>query len=562
MSVELSLVKPPFKLSAEDVAWVRKTRDGLSTEDRLRQLFVHINPGDGLSDIERFATLKPGGLHRIMGQDLAIAHAATQRFMELCEIPPFITADLEGGANHSACMTPQQNQLGLAAANDLQLSHRAVSVMAKEAAALGYNWTFSPCIDVNKAIASAIVSTRSYGSDVDTIAAQAKVHMEVMQAHGIAATAKHWPGEGYDDRDQHLVTTHNPLGGAEWNAVFGRLYRGLIDGGIMAVMSAHISLAQYAASNGVPAGLERYRPASISKLLNNNLLRGELAFNGLILADATPMAGLGSFAPRSTVAPEVIESGCDVFLFSPNPEEDLQHLRNGLRDGRLSEQRLDDAITRILGLKAALGLHHKTLAQRLLPLEECRRVIRSPQHLDTARAVADASVTLVKDVQGLLPLNVAKHRRITIIGGSIPGFLPGVPGRELAAFKDGLAALGFEVRNFDPNSPPTPDTTDVVIYALAVESGLGKSRIFFDWATLQQGINNIMVRYWHDIPTLLVSFGHPYYLYDAPRMPTVINAYCPVDSVQQAVVERLTGNAAFAGVSPVDAFAGQPDARY
>ena len=65
--------------------------------------------------------------------------------------------------------------------------------MAKEAAALGYNWTFSPCIDVNKAIASAIVSTRSYGSDVDTIAAQAKVHMEVMQAHGIAATAKHWP---------------------------------------------------------------------------------------------------------------------------------------------------------------------------------------------------------------------------------------------------------------------------------------------------------------------------------------------------------------------------------
>ena len=562
MSVESSLVKPPFNLTADEVAWVRKTRDGLNTENRLRQLFVPIRHGDDLGEMDRLAAFRPGGAHRFMGPDLATAHAATRRFMELCEIPPFITADLEGGANHSACMTPLQNQLGLAAANDLELSRQATAVMAREAAALGFNWTFTPCMDVNKAIASAIVGTRSYGSDLATIAAQAKVHMEVMQGHGLACAAKHWPGEGYDDRDQHLVTTHNPLGISAWADVFGKLYGGLINAGLLSVMSAHIGFPAYAAQKGVSDGLERYRPASVSKLLNQDLLRGELGFNGLVLSDATPMAGLGSFGPRHMLAPEVIESGCDVFLFSPNEDLDLQYLRDGLRAGHLSEQRLDDAVTRILGLKAALGLHRKTLDQRLLPLEDCRRIIRSREHLDVARTVAEKSVTLVKDVPNLLPLNVATHRRITLIGGSIPGFLPGAPERELTALKNGLTKRGFEIHMFDPDAPPTPTTTDLVIYALAVESGLGKSRIFFDWARLHPGMKNIMTRYWHDIPTLFVSFGHGYYLYDAPRMPTVVNAYSPVETVQEAVAERLTGNAVFSGVSPIDAFAGQPDARY
>ncbi len=560
--LDIDLKKAPFNLSVEDIGWVNKTRNGLSTEQKLRQLFVHISIGDDPREIRRLAGLQPGGFHRIMGPELDAAHGATRLAMELSEVPPFITADLEGGANHAGCMTPLQNQLGIAATNSFALSQRVVEVVATEASALGYNWTFTPCIDVNKEWASAIVGTRSYGSDVAMIARQAKVHMDVMQAHGIAATAKHWPGEGYDARDQHLVTTVNPLGLAEWEKVFGSLYRKLINDGILSVMSAHIALPDYVAAKGVGIGLERYRPASVSKLLNENLLRGELGFNGLIVSDATPMAGLGSFAARSVIAPEIIENGCDVFLFSGNEEQDLQFLRDGMRYKRLSEARLDAAITRILGMKAALGLHRKSIDQRILPLDQCRSLIKSDAHLAIARKVAEHSVTLVKDVPKLLPLSLSRHRRICVIGGIVPGFLPGAPERDLVVFRDGLTTRGFDVKSFDPNSPPTPDTVDLVIYALADESALGKSRIFLNWAKIQPGIKNIMTRYWHDIPTLLVSFGHAYYLHDAPRMPTVINAYSPVESVQNAVVERLTGNAPFTGVSPVDAFAGALDGQY
>jgi beta-N-acetylhexosaminidase len=137
-----------------------------------------------------------------------------------------------------------------------------------------------------------------------------------------------------------------------------------------------------------------------------------------------------------------------------------------------------------------------------------------------------------------------------------------MPTRPMDKLRDGLIARGHEVRSFNPEAPPTPANTDLVIYVLAEESSLGKSRIIFDWKQLQPGIQNIMSRYWHELPTLMVSFGHPYYLQDVPRMPTYINAYASVPDAELAVLEKLTGNRAFTGISPVDAFSGAPDARY
>jgi beta-N-acetylhexosaminidase len=213
-------------------------------------------------------------------------------------------------------------------------------------------------------------------------------------------------------------------------------------------------------------------------------------------------------------------------------------------------------------MKAALGLHRKSVAERLRPLDEVRDLIATPSHKLAARAVADTSVTLVKDTTSLLPLNPTTHRRMTWIGKPAPGFLPHMPDMPLQALRDGLVQRGFILSDFNAEQPPTPENTDVVLYALPIESSLGKSRIFLDWMKEQPGLMNLMNRYWHDIPTVIVSFGHPYYLYDAPRVPCYINAYSSTADSQLAVLERLLGNAAFEGISPVDAFAGAPDARY
>jgi beta-N-acetylhexosaminidase len=125
-----------------------------------------------------------------------------------------------------------------------------------------------------------------------------------------------------------------------------------------------------------------------------------------------------------------------------------------------------------------------------------------------------------------------------------------------------LAGRGFEVRAFDAQQPPTPADTDLVLYLLAQESLLSRSHIFMDWARLHGDWRGAMRRYWHDLPCVLVSFGHPYYLYDAPRMPCVVNAYTAAPPVQRAVLARLLGEAPFTGTSPVDASCGLSDAAY
>jgi beta-N-acetylhexosaminidase len=325
-------------------------------------------------------------------------------------------------------------------------------------------------------------------------------------------------------------------------------------------MSAHIALPAYAERHGL-SGLETCRPACISRLLNETLLRGELGFNGLIVSDACAMAGLGSWADRASFAPEVIANGCDVFLFPAPFEQDFGHVMRALSDGRLSEARVEEAVTRVLGLKAALGLHRQTLDERLPPLDEARATVRQPAHVAVEARAAAASVTRVKDVNGTLPLSPARHRRIVLMTDPSRDGFAGQPPMPLT-LPEQLRARGFEVRDFDPAQPPTPADTDLVLYLLAQESLLVQSHIYLDWARVHGDWRLAMRRFWHDLPTLLVSFGQPYYLYDAPRMPCVVNAYTAIPAVQEAVLARLLGEAPFTGVSPVDAFCGLPDARY
>ena len=554
----MELTAKPFYLSKGDIKWVEKTRDAMSTEDKIRQIFIHISKEDDAAAIAKFSAMKPGGLHRFMGPDLEPAWRATRQFMQSCEVPPFITGDIEGGGHGSSAMLQFPNNLGLSAANDLKLSARLLEAVCTEARALGFNWSFTPCIDINHETESAIVGTRSYGSDVNRIAAQAKVHAATLQKNGIAATAKHWPGEGFDARDQHLVTTCNPLTMTQWHKTFGKLYSELIDQGVLSVMSAHIALPAYMKR---ALGLEKLRPASINKQLNLNLLRKDLGFNGLIISDATPMGGLTSFSAREQQVPEVIENGCDIFLFSPNAQADFDFMLKGLREKRLSEQRLEDAVTRILALKAALGLHKKTLDERILPYEQVREIVKSAKHLGVAKQAADKSITLVKDVQKLLPLSPIKHKRITLIDRGAPNMFGG-PRQQLEVFAEELRLRGFVITPFNAEAEPSKANTDLLLYVMATESSLGLSHIHIDWLAEHQNFQGIMARYWHDIPTMMISFGHPYYLRDCPRMPTYVNAYSTIAAVQRAAAEALCSKAKMKGTSPIDVFAGAPDSRY
>lgn len=552
--IDRILSAAPFTLDKAGRAWVRATLSGMDRATKVRQLFVHICFGTGPEVVDRITALAPAGITKFFGPEAQAELDTLDALRGSAAIPYLVSADLEGSRMSPSFGTEVPNPLALAAVDDVQASATIARIMAEEARAAGINWSFTPVIDINALFRSPIVATRGLGSDPDRIRDHALAHIREVQAAGVAATVKHWPGEGHDDRDQHLVTTINPLSIDDWHASHGALYRAAVEAGVMSVMSAHIAFPAYVLAQDPDAGVEAYRPASTSRLLNQTLLREGLGFNGLIVSDATPMAGLGAWAHRDLALPDVVSSGCDIILFSDEPEADIARIEAALDDGRITAARLDEAMVRILGLKAALDLHRTGK----VPADRAR--LARPASAEAARRITARAPTLVKDVQGILPLSPDRHRRVLVYSTGIvtPLHGDGMP----MLFPDLLRAEGFDVTLHDPATRPDPRSFDLVLYVMAEETLLTRGRIFLDWNRLTGGMFGAMVRPWHEVPTALISFGYPYYLYDAPRLPCVVNAYATMDTMQRATVDCLLGRAPFLGTNPVDPFCSLPDARH
>ncbi|MGO7530408.1 glycoside hydrolase family 3 protein [Rhizobium leguminosarum] len=559
MTIYDELRKAPFNLDDAAISWIRDVYASLDLDDKIGQLFTLIMIGTDEEDFKRIASLRPGGVTRFFTADLEFERRVISDLVAKSKVPPIISADLEGSRHSFAFGTPVLGQLGLAAVDDVQATEKSSEILAREGRAMGVRWSFTPVIDINNAFRSPIVGTRSYGSDVNKIERHAVAHVHGLQRNGVAATAKHWPGEGYDDRDQHLVTTTNPLSMDEWKETFGRLYGTLIAEGVLAIMSGHISLPAYVRSKMPDAGLEAFRPASVSRLLNVDLLRDELGFNGIIVSDATPMGGLSAWGHHLDTLPDIIANGCDMILFSDEPEQDMAAVKGAIEDGRITPERLEEAVLRVLALKAHLKLFQPS---DVLPdAAEARHLLAHPDNVAASREYIGRSPTLVKDVNGIFPLDPAKTKRVLLVdGGIIHPLMPQPLEFLLPAL---LRKEGFEVTIDRPDIVPTPDDFDLVLYALGDESLLVRGRIFVDWHRMGGGgLFKAMYRPWTNIPSVMISFGHPYHLYDAPRVPAYINAYSTMDSVQEAVVDCMLGRKPFLGTNPVDPFCGLEDARY
>ena len=541
----------PFNLDAAAIAWVRDTLKRLSPDDKIRQLFNLRSAGNDLAMLEAQQAFRPGSITRVPGPDWPAERDVIAAFNRQAPVPLLVSADLEGSRMSLPGGGEFPNPLALAAIDDVATTSAISIAMAQEAQAAGINWSFTPVLDINARFKSAIVATRGFGSDVPTIERHALAQLRAFQANGVAVAIKHWPGEGFDDRDQHLVTTVNPLSMEDWEANFGRLYRGAIDAGAMSVMSAHIALPAFIREGNPDAGVELYRPASISRDLNEGLLRGRLGFNGLIVSDATGMAGLKAWSTRAQYLPQLVAAGCDVILFVDDMERDYGFVAAALEDGRLTWERVDEAVTRQLAMKAALGLHDGPSAVPKVDHAANRRL---------AEDAAKRAPTLVKDTQALLPLDLEKHRRVLVFSTGI--IFPFMPNPLPFALPEMLRARGFDVTLAGKGQWVDPKDYDLVLYLFGEETLLTRGHIFLDWLRLNGDFISAMQRYWTDVPTLLISFGYPYYLYDAPRAPTYVNAYSTTETMQRAVVDALLGNHAWNTRSPIDPFAGDEQARY
>ncbi|WP_338707712.1 glycoside hydrolase family 3 protein [Paenibacillus amylolyticus] len=562
----------PFYLDEGDIQWVEGTLGEMTLEAKVGQLFCMHGISGHRDMLDRFLEdIQPGGF-MFRPEDKESIADVHRYLQERSTIPLLLAANLEnGGGGIAIDGTVFANNMQVAATGEPEMARRLGMIAAREGKAVGCNWSFAPVVDIDLNFRNPVTNTRTFGSNADTVLVMSQAYTESLQAHGLAASVKHFPGDGVDGRDQHLLTSVNTLTIEEWDTTFGQVYKGLIEEGAKTVMAGHIRLPAYSKKLNPKLRDEEIMPATLSRELLVGLLREQLGFQGLIVSDSTMMAGFTMALPREQAVPQCIEAGCDMFLFTRDVREDIGYMYQGIQSGQLTLERLDEAVTRILALKASLGLH-KQPREALVPHKGALSVIGCAEHREWAKEAADKAVTLVKDIDAILPLHPISTKRVLLVPVESNSSLLKNEGFYSSTIADTmtkhLREQGFEVRLFEPGRQQhaafmesveaVRQRTDLVIYALNMPSSSLKPSIRLEWS--EPFIENLP---WfiQELPTVFVSFANPYHLYDVPRAKVFINAYSASEDTVRAVVSKLIGETPFEGISPVDPYCGSWDAR-
>lgn len=584
----VDLKAAPFHLDDEAVAWVEQTLAGMTDEEKIGQLFVNMGAQrteeylTGVLDQYHIGAVRynPGTAEEVYEQNRIL--------QEHSKIPMLIAANTEAGGN-GACTdgTYVGFEAKIGATHDAKYAYELGRISGVEASAIGCNWSFAPIVDINRNWRNPIISLRSFGGDPDLVLEMSLAYMKGIQESGIAPAAKHWPGDGVDERDQHLSQAPNWLSTAEWDQTFGKVYQGLFDAGLPSLMTGHIALPSYQKHFNPEMTDEDILPATLSKEINTDLLRGKLGFNGVVVTDASHMVGLTGAMKRSDLLPAAIEAGSDLFLFFNDPDEDFTWMMEGWKSGKLSDERLHEAITRTLGLKAMLGLHSTPRHELLAPKEEALAQIGLPENKAITAEIADKAITLVKNKQPEnLPLSTERYPRILVVPiGAAPSPFAAMTGggdHPSDKFVEALKARGYQADKYESQlekvkgkSPeetrailsnayagksPISDLTDNydLVLSVAHVNGMGQAVERPYWPGTKGTLD--MPWYVHELPTVAVSTSSPNMLPDIGQVKTFINAFDDKDVTIDALLDKLEGKSEFLGEPATDVFP-FPDTR-
>jgi len=583
----MDYTKKPFYLSEKDLDWVEKTFASMTQEEKLNQVFVDMLWNNPPKEVHAQQKAYQLGGYRYSNSSPEKLYEQNETIQKASKIPALIAANVEAGGNGAVSGgTKIGESIACGATGDADSAYYMGKYGCREAAAIGCNWTFAPIVDVDLNWRNCVIAHRAFGNDADKVLEMGLAYMKGAHEEGVACCMKHFPGDGCDERDQHLVTTVNDLSCEEWDATFGKIYRGMIDGGVDSVMIGHIMQPAY--SRALQPGIkdEEIMPATVAPELLQGLLRGKLGFNGLIVTDATHMVGITGKCRRRDFIPGTIMAGCDMILYYRNHDEDVGYLKEALKDGRLTQERLDEAVKTVLAFKAARKLHTKQADGMLMPSKDNLSVIGCTTHKEKAAEIIDKSITLVKNSKNQLPLTPSKHKRIIIYnvesGGlvtKVKDFIFGNKHRKpIQVLMEELKKEGFEPTLFKLNYLKYLSPRGLNGKRAIAEYSVQEFASMYDAAIVLCNVSSFSTTnerslhwsipmgpeipwYASEIPTVAISVAHPFHLIDLAMVPTYINTYNASEEAIRQTVAKLTGKSSFKGISPVDAFCGRWDTR-
>ncbi|HXA65524.1 MAG TPA: glycoside hydrolase family 3 N-terminal domain-containing protein [Bryobacteraceae bacterium] len=549
--------KDPKKPADLGNSTARKWMRGMSLHDKVAQLVIMPVYGEvtnarsaAFRKYQHFVRdLHVGGVivtgHVINGtvrnaEPFAMA-ALLNRLQKASRVPLLVGADFERGTSMRVTSTTAwPYSMAFAAAKDLDGVKYEGAETAREARALGVNWLFAPVADVNNNPDNPIINIRSYGEDPAEVSSF--VDAFIAGAHSdthnpVLVTAKHFPGHGDTAQDSHIGLARLDADRERIESVELAPFRAAILAGVDSVMTAHLA---------VPALEPENEPATVSSKIITGVLKEELGFNGIVVTDAMDMEGLASLYDTAEASTRAIEAGADVLLMPKKAEDAINGVLAAVQRGRISRQRIDESVAKVLAAKARLGLNRK----KVVDLDGIDDVVDSPEAEERAQQVSDHAITLVKDEKDALPLrhpettclvamtesrrNQQGQRLIEEVKKRAPNMLTVTV--DPAMSKDDL----------DQVSQKTAECTQIIAAAYvtvnAYRGNVALAGSFPDF------LNGLIAG---KAPVTLVALGNPYLVRAFPNVSSYVTTYSPTPTSEVALAKALFGEIAITGHLPV-----------
>src|SRR6266704_6387734 len=530
-------IKPYSSRPSKDaLTWADKEVRKMSLDEKIGQLIcAAVNATFLNQDSEAFKALRHqvvdnhvGGIILFRGP-VYESVVLVNRMQELAKHPLLVSADLEAGSGMRFDDTVNFPwNMAIAATGNPDYARRAGELTAREARALGIQQIYAPVVDVNNNAANPVINVRSYGEDAADVARFGAAFTEGAQRNGVIATAKHFPGHGDTATDSHRGLPEINVSRERLNAVALVPFRAAVKSGVGSVMVGHIGLPLIDSTvisplprdvklkpidtdeNGEIVNAKGTMPTTLSPVMNG-ILRNDLHFDGLIVTDAMSMSGLTLYFTQEEASVRAIQAGADLLLKPADPDAALRGVREAVKNGRLTEARIEASTRKVLAAKYDLGL----VQRRITPLEEIDRNVAGKDVAQLANEIAEHAITLVRDDAGVMPVKLNPTTRIfnlAITNGDDRLFIAQSFSAAMARGGQKMQTVTLDDRSSDAEVRKALDAAsraDLVIVSMYGRVRTGQARSV---ALPEPGETALTQLIEHKIPIIGISFGNPYLL--------------------------------------------------
>ncbi|MEU4653674.1 glycoside hydrolase family 3 N-terminal domain-containing protein [Streptomyces sp. NPDC023723] len=472
--------------------------------------------------------------HQIAGLSDGIQRASLELERGL---PVLISTDQEHGAvaRIGAPATLFPGAMAIGAGGSRADARTLGRISGAELRAMGIRQDYAPDADVNVDPANPVIGVRSFGSEPRAVAALVAAEVAGYQGSGVAACAKHFPGHGDTAVDSHTgfpVITHSR---AEWAELDAPPFRAAIAAGIDSIMTAHLM---------VPALDDAGDPATLSRPILTGLLRGELGYDGVVVTDSLAMEGVRTKYGDDRVPVLALKAGVDQLLNPPDLDLAWHAVLTAVREGELTEARIDESVLRVLRLKRRLGLFRDPYTSR----RELDRTVGTRAHLAAADRIAERTTTLLVNEDAVLPLSPRRTPKVLVVGAD-PASPTGTTGPPTGVLATALTELGFTATALSTGTAPAAAVVAravaaagaadaVVITTYNVTAGSGQAALARELVATGK-------------PVVAVAVRNPYDVAQLPGVPAVLAAYGWTDVEVRAAARVLGGRVRPRGRLPV-----------